>query len=421
MHIVSWGTREASPKETKTDIENELREKARQRKRKWGLDLNMFYQGLVDMFKQAKQTETQLLKELINEIRSSRQPPNETQTSTSVTGNGQPIPNHHTGANFHQIDDAASISVNEAPKGDNQDVRKYEDPDDPDWLISPITGYGPICPLSRRERTFWKQLIQKYLNPIKEDKTHEAKLGKDLKELRNNIVFAFFMASAIWIAFSMELQSLRSELEDKVFLSLPTLTSSKYMTLEPLSLIFLAFFAAILVVQFCGMFKHRWDGFLHMLTITEVSCGKTTSENDKVRETISKVKQMQKLSTNGEETELDYDADRLGYDSIINGEADALDDLEAELMNKMDNFEAATKSDSSDQPHLYDSSADHPKGKGRRSSHKLFDTDVGVGRSVLAKMFAKRYREDKSPSQATTLDMNNLYTISDKAKGFYNV
>ena len=431
MHIVSWGTREATPRETKSDIEKELREtadKANQKKGKWGLELNLIYQGIIDMFQKVKQTETQLLKELINEIRVSCQP-YEKQRSTSVTVDNQKVSSIQTEPNFptqyEEFNNGTPLSGKGANKDDRPPVPKFEDPDDPAWLLSPVTGYGPICPLTRKENTFWKQLIHKYLSPIKEDKAHKAKLDKDLKELRNNIVFAFFMASAIWIAFSMELQSLRTELEDKVFLSLPTLTSSKYMTLEPLSLIFLAFFACILIVQFVGMFRHRWDGFLHMLTITEVSCGKTNSENDKARETISKVKQMQKLSTTENETELEYDADYLSYDNIIDGEIQGLEELEAELM---DTLPAAAMSDRSFEPSQYDSlgkydSLGNQSNSKRRRSHQLFDTDMGSRRSVLAKMFAKRYRDGLASSQTTTLDMNDLYTIQlpDKERDYFSV
>jgi chitin synthase len=54
------------------------------------------------------------------------------------------------------------------------------------------------------------------------------------------------------------------------------LISKKYLQLEPISLLFVFFFAFILVIQFTAMMFHRFGTLSHILASTELNlhCGK---------------------------------------------------------------------------------------------------------------------------------------------------
>ena len=46
---------------------------------------------------------------------------------------------------------------------------------------------------------FFQKIIDRYLYPLVEDKNYQAKVARDLKALRNNGCFAFFMINALWM------------------------------------------------------------------------------------------------------------------------------------------------------------------------------------------------------------------------------
>jgi chitin synthase len=54
------------------------------------------------------------------------------------------------------------------------------------------------------------------------------------------------------------------------------LISKEYLQLEPIGLVFVFFFALILVIQFTAMMFHRFGTFSHILASTELNwyCGK---------------------------------------------------------------------------------------------------------------------------------------------------
>jgi len=63
------------------------------------------------------------------------------------------------------------------------------------------------------EAQFWRKLIDKYLYPIDADKTHETRLVRDLKTLRNNAVFLFFMMNFLWLFIIFLLQIVQEQLK----------------------------------------------------------------------------------------------------------------------------------------------------------------------------------------------------------------
>jgi chitin synthase len=176
-----------------------------------------------------------------------------------------------------------------------------------------------------RERIFWKQLIKKYLFPINEDKMHQEKVAADLKNLRNNVVFGFFMTSALWIALTMQLQLLQDEFKDTaLFIKIPNFDSSrKELTFEPLGMLFLALFATILIFQFIGMLSHRWGTILHVLSITDISCTQKFTEKHKIQEIITRTMELQRVINIENEPEPDYDDPYPDFDDDFEEEDDA--------------------------------------------------------------------------------------------------
>ncbi|KAI0226977.1 hypothetical protein LSAT2_022566, partial [Lamellibrachia satsuma] len=77
----------------------------------------------------------------------------------------------------------------------------------PCWITDPQLGRGPVRYLDANETQFWQKLIDKYLYPIDHEKEHQAKIITDLKTLRNNAAFLFFMLNFIWLFVIVLLQA----------------------------------------------------------------------------------------------------------------------------------------------------------------------------------------------------------------------
>ena len=443
MHIVSWGTREVPQRKTKEEIEDEKRiaeeKRNKQAEKKKGifgwLGLNSIFTEMVEMFKQLRKDNQReerksstdiLLEELISEMRLSRQPlvqqeitPSSMESESDLSVNETRVDESESNkTSEHKVETPSPEHTVE--KEERPQLLKYDDLENPAWLQSPVTGDGPIRPLTEKENIFWRQLLHKYLHPINEDKAHQAKVAADLKDLRNNVVFGFFMTSAIWIALSMELQILQEELKDKLFFRIPKLMSSDYLTFEPLGLMFLVFFSIILLVQFIGMFAHRWGTVLHMLSITEVSCGKTFTEKDKIREILTKAMQMQKLCNIENEPQPDYDEPIPDYDDFDHEDENIYDET-----TSMDTLSAPPSSVHSYNPPSYHSSApmNSALGRRRRVNHEVFDKRGYSKASALRKAFEKRYRNETQGQCVYEIGvgMKRLHTIRDRKETFFGV
>ena len=176
--------------------------------------------------------------------------------------------------------------------------------------------------LDPREIKFFKQLIERYLHPLVEDKDHQKKIVEDLKSLRNNGCFIFFMINTLWLVIIFSLQLVSERIRDYVFIPIRRLNNEP-LRFEPLGLGFLFFFASILLVQFVSMLWHRYGTLLHLLASTDLQVsqgnngkkgrghrnGEFTADN--VEEAIEQVKALQQLKGFDEEAlpEPDYDDD----------------------------------------------------------------------------------------------------------------
>jgi len=103
-------------------------------------------------------------------------------------------------------------------KADSGVVR--DDLVNPYWVSDRDLGTGPVRLLDSVEAQFWRKLIDKYLYPIDADKAHEAKLVRDLKTLRNNAVFLFFMLNFLWLFIIFLLQIVQEQLKVRLTNSL---------------------------------------------------------------------------------------------------------------------------------------------------------------------------------------------------------
>jgi len=152
----------------------------------------------------------------------------------------------------------------------------------PYWIEDPDLKKGEVDYLSSAEILFWKDLIDKYLYPIDQNKDEQARIAKDLKELRDSSVFAFFMINALFVLIVFLLQLNKDSLHIKWPLGVKTnITydettqevhiSKEYLQLEPIGLVFVFFFALILVIQFTAMLFHRFGTLAHILASTELN------------------------------------------------------------------------------------------------------------------------------------------------------
>lgn len=174
----------------------------------------------------------------------------------------------------------------------------------PRWLEDPGLKTGEVQYLPMREIEFWQRCIAKYLHPISTDKVHEAKVAADLKSMRNNVAFAFFMMNAFWIIIIFMMQSVK----DKVSIHIPR-PGTDPLPIEPLGLLFLIIFAFILLAQFCAMLRHRWGTLLHILASTDIRCCKKKYDPKKaIREAVEYARMLQRLRGIDEDlTDQDYE------------------------------------------------------------------------------------------------------------------
>ncbi|XP_029847379.2 chitin synthase chs-2 [Ixodes scapularis] len=184
--------------------------------------------------------------------------------------------------------------VNEGSSGSNFDTcstlneytehhQQQEDLRNPYWIKDKDLGRGFVVYLSSSEKRFWEDLIKKYLSPIDENADDQARIAHSLKELRNRVVFVFFMLNALFVLLVFAIQVSRAHvcvpwpLEVKTKITLindQIIITTKSLRLEPIGLIIAAFFAFVMVIQFVGMICHRFHTFSHILASVELSCCK---------------------------------------------------------------------------------------------------------------------------------------------------
>ncbi|KAI5628171.1 hypothetical protein C0J50_2661 [Silurus asotus] len=124
-----------------------------------------------------------------------------------------------------------------------------------------------VTRLNEDETDFWNKLIERYLKPIDDPKSHLEQVERELKSLRNKAVFLYFIINVLWVVATFFLQAIGSDvISIKIPKYLPNGSlADEPLKVEPLSLMFLLSFAILLLIQFLAMLYHRVYTLIHVL------------------------------------------------------------------------------------------------------------------------------------------------------------
>lgn len=167
---------------------------------------------------------------------------------------------------------------------------KRDDLINPYWIDDEDLRHGQVQFAEDSEIKFWSDLIQKYLFPIEQNKAHQDKVVSELKELRNKVVFAFLMINSLFVLAVFLLQVNKKNLHLKwplgIKYSITYMVSSRQvriqehsLEIDPIGIVFVSFFAIILIIQFIGMLFHRLATITHILASEELRCCLRKFEN----------------------------------------------------------------------------------------------------------------------------------------------
>ncbi|XP_013168329.1 PREDICTED: uncharacterized protein LOC106118264 isoform X1 [Papilio xuthus] len=342
LNVVSWGTREVQVKKTKKEIEQEKKDAEEAKKNAKQKSLLGFLQGVnsneeegsiefsfAGLFKcllcthpKGNEEKVQLL-HIASTLEKLERKLDTIERTVDPHGlnRGRKLSVGPRGSNAgdHQLDPLAEGPEEDndlASEADTMSTAPRERRDDlinPYWIEDPDLKKGEVDFLSQSETQFWKDLIDKYLYPIDANKEEQARIARDLIELRNKSVFAFVMFNALFILIVFLLQLNKDQLHVIWPLGVKTnityiedtgevLISKEYLQLEPIGLVFVFFFALILVIQFTAMLFHRFGTISHILASTELNWFCTKKSEDLSQDAlldknaIAIVKDLQKLN-----------------------------------------------------------------------------------------------------------------------------
>ncbi|XP_031702258.1 chitin synthase 1 [Anarrhichthys ocellatus] len=122
--------------------------------------------------------------------------------------------------------------------------------------------------LDEGEQDFWNKLLERYLKPIVDTKTHLEEVTRELKSLRNKAVFLYFIINVLWVVATFILQAIGNDIISiKIPKYFPNGTLSDIpLKVEPVSLMFLLSFAILLIIQFVAMLYHRVYTLIHVVS-----------------------------------------------------------------------------------------------------------------------------------------------------------
>ncbi|CAG5126787.1 unnamed protein product, partial [Candidula unifasciata] len=324
MHVVSWGTRETSSLERKAQMRQHAAPKSVggiygwiHRQEEESACCGRFFKGLRRLCGSGTQDlNTEILRQVIEKLdKVEAGMRNVTTTGTSAFQHSRKRSSsrsrHSKKSNKSTINDieeeAENGDASSSSSATLSDDEMYLDEErdeliNPRWLEDAAMKNGEIQYLPMREIEFWQRCIAKYLHPINPDKATEAKVSVELKSMRNNIAFAFFMMNAFWMVIIFMLQRVK----DKVSIVIPKYGGGT-LSIEPLGLIFLSVFAVILLLQFVAMLRHRYGTLLHILASTELRVNKKKFNQKQAIRDIRRYKRM--LKNHSAETGQDPDFD----------------------------------------------------------------------------------------------------------------
>ncbi|XP_011301044.1 uncharacterized protein kkv isoform X1 [Fopius arisanus] len=312
LNVVTWGTREVQVKKTKKELEQEKKEAEEAKKKAKTKSLLGFLQNgsgnndddqgsieisLAGLFKcmlcthgkpsEEKQQLVAIAESLeqlgkrLETIERAVDPHAHSAVRRRGSSAGSRGGDHLGPINEASQEDQEHNSDSDE-SSEQEDIRRDENLSRPYWLTDEGLKKGEVDVLSMQEESFWKDLLAQYLYPIDEDKAEKARIANDLKDLRDKSVFAFFMLNALFVLIVFLLQLNKDLLHVKWPFGIKTNitydessqevhVSKEYLQLEPIGLVFVFFFALILVIQFTAMLFHRFGTFAHILSSTVLS------------------------------------------------------------------------------------------------------------------------------------------------------
>lgn len=312
LNNVNWGTREVAQKKTKKELEEERKEAEEAKRKARQKSLLGFLQNvnsgdadgdeggieisLAGLFKcifcthpKSVDDKTQLIRiaesldglgKRLQVIEQAVDPQGQHAGRRRTASAGSR--DHHLGSLAEDPSEEDQLNDSDSETATTEGKQKRDDLVDPFWIEDRDLKRGEVDFISTTEMQFWRDLLAKYLYPIDDDKNERARIAHDLKELRDKSVFAFFMVNAIFVLIVFLLQLNKDLLHIKWPLGVKTnitydettqevLISKEYLQLEPIGLVFVFFFALILIIQFTAMLFHRFGTLSHILSSTELT------------------------------------------------------------------------------------------------------------------------------------------------------
>ncbi|XP_037075045.1 chitin synthase chs-2-like isoform X2 [Pollicipes pollicipes] len=330
LNNVTWGTREVLAKKTKKELEEERKAAEEAKKRPDGILGYLYNTQPVDQDGSIEFSFANLFRimcctypkqinerEQLKRIADSLDALN--RRMDQVEGSGH----HHRKRSFSRSSahggigtvkedgDAGSESDSSTSETSGEPKEKRDQLKNPLWIEDKALRKGKVEYLQPNEVQFWHDLLEKYLFPIDEDKAEKARIANDLAELRNQSVFIFFMCNALYclIVFLLQLN------KDNLHVNWPlgvkynitlieetgqVLINKEHLQMEPIGLVFVFFFALILIIQFLAMLFHRFGTLSHIMSSCELTTCCSSEDKDTPEEMLRKnaveiVKNMQRL------------------------------------------------------------------------------------------------------------------------------
>lgn len=135
---------------------------------------------------------------------------NEKKHDSPRQGNTDASPRNDLNNNNVNADQDSQLSLLNSSDGSLVNDSKVDIPRNdlynPYWIEMKMFGKNDIYFLNTKEITFWQGLIDKYLHPLSKDPEEEKRISHDLKELRNNGCFGFFILNALWVVMQFQFE-----------------------------------------------------------------------------------------------------------------------------------------------------------------------------------------------------------------------
>lgn len=336
LNNVSWGTREIATKKTKKELEADRKaaEEAKKLKKKEGLlgfltrdqvndDEGSIEFSLAGLFKimlcvhPKDNSDREQLTSIADSLAVINKRFETVEAHMGITPNQrrrsamQPRVSIRADGTTQVISEDAN---NDYSGGESEMSAPKEERDDlvnPYWIEDKSLKRGEVDYMPGAEVQFFKDLIEKYLYPLVKNPQEQKQAEIDLKELRNKSFFSFFMLNALFVLIVFLLQLNKDELHVDWPLGIrenitilpdthEVLITQEHLQLEPIGLVFVFFFALILIIQFVAMLFHRFGTISHILASTELTCcskkAEDTTEDAFIqRNAVDIVRQLQRL------------------------------------------------------------------------------------------------------------------------------